>query len=111
MKINFIDFESMSALNQALPLEGEIITIESIGATIRVWLKYEEQRSQKMSEGIQTVGSYGEYAGVKDGDRYKAFGSTKQAYANIWDSIYGNWKENPWVWVIDFKNVKTSEGE
>lgn len=23
----------------------------------------------------------------------------------IWDSIYNNWSENPWVWVIEFKRI------
>ena len=26
-----------------------------------------------------------------------------------WDQIYSNWKSNPWVWVIEFKQVKNEE--
>ena len=31
--------------------------------------------------------------------------SPVEAYANLWDSIYKNWNDNPWVWVIKFKRV------
>lgn len=27
------------------------------------------------------------------------------AFRSLWDSIYENWKENPWVWVIEFKRI------
>ena len=26
-----------------------------------------------------------------------------------WDQIYSNWKSNPWVWVIEFKQVKIGD--
>lgn len=28
-------------------------------------------------------------------------------FGELWDSIYKNWKENPWVWVIEFKVIKS----
>ena len=27
------------------------------------------------------------------------------AYKDIWNSIYSNWHENPWVWVIEFELI------
>lgn len=34
-----------------------------------------------------------------------------KAFAKMWGSIYGeeNWDANPWVWVIEFKRIATSE--
>lgn len=28
-------------------------------------------------------------------------------YANVWQSIYGNWTSNPWVWVVEFERVES----
>ena len=28
------------------------------------------------------------------------------AFKDLWNSIYKNWNDNPWVWVIEFKVVK-----
>lgn len=37
-------------------------------------------------------------------------GEIKSEYAVLWNSIYGKgqyaWDKNPWVWVIEFKNIK-----
>ena len=27
-------------------------------------------------------------------------------FRKLWDGIYNNWKENPWVWVIEFEKVE-----
>lgn len=29
----------------------------------------------------------------------------KEAFAVLWNQIYGSWDKNPWVWVIEFKVV------
>jgi hypothetical protein len=29
-------------------------------------------------------------------------------FAALWDSIYQNWQENPWVWVIEFELINNS---
>lgn len=30
----------------------------------------------------------------------------KTAFAKLWQAIYQNWDENPWVWVVEFKVAK-----
>lgn len=30
----------------------------------------------------------------------------KQLFQCVWDSVYGNFDDNPWVWVIEFKVIK-----
>jgi hypothetical protein len=32
--------------------------------------------------------------------------TAKELFECLWDSIYKNWNENPWVWVIEFKRVE-----
>jgi hypothetical protein len=31
--------------------------------------------------------------------------SFKQGFRNLWQSIYGNWEANPWVWVYEFRKI------
>lgn len=32
--------------------------------------------------------------------------SHQEGFAQLWQSIYGNWDANPWVWVIEFEAQK-----
>lgn len=34
-----------------------------------------------------------------------------KAYQMLWDSIYSNWDENPWVWVIEFEVIHKNVDE
>jgi hypothetical protein len=48
---------------------------------------------------------------VKEGVDFGGFAWTvnaKPAFIKLWDSIYGNWVENPWVWVYEFERVEGS---
>lgn len=54
-------------------------------------------------EGVLRIGSdtaWKDY--LRNGIRLKY---AKDSFMSLWDSIYSNWDENPWVWVIDFKVV------
>ncbi len=33
----------------------------------------------------------------------------KEAFKELWNSIYSSWNDNPWVWVIDFKVISTGK--
>ena len=37
--------------------------------------------------------------------------SAKEAYKHLWNSIYSNWDENLWVWVIEFEVIKKNVDE
>lgn len=30
----------------------------------------------------------------------------KELFAELWSSIYGNWHQNPWVWVYEFERLE-----
>jgi hypothetical protein len=32
--------------------------------------------------------------------------TTAEQYAYLWDSLNGNWQENPWVWVVSFRRIE-----
>ncbi|MEG6522361.1 hypothetical protein [Desulfotomaculum sp. 1211_IL3151] len=32
-------------------------------------------------------------------------GSSTTLFKIVWDGVYGNWKDNPWVWVIEFEKI------
>lgn len=36
----------------------------------------------------------------------QCYSSAKYAFGALWDSIYKNWDQNPWVWVVEFKVIK-----
>ncbi|KKL63044.1 hypothetical protein LCGC14_2179100, partial [marine sediment metagenome] len=66
------------------------------------------------SEGIEVAESIGDYAGALWTARTEKatfnFSNAQSAFQYLWDSInakrgYG-WKVNPFVWVIDFKEIK-----
>ncbi|MDZ7868787.1 MAG: hypothetical protein U5L02_06215 [Rheinheimera sp.] len=37
-----------------------------------------------------------------------AFPTAKHWFSTVWDGVYGNWSENPWVWIVEFKVLTTN---
>lgn len=33
--------------------------------------------------------------------------SARSRFADLWNSIYGTWDENPWVWAVSFKRIES----
>lgn len=85
---------------------------------VRVQRVQEISEEDAITEGIQSFrqGYQGEHGtfngapifGVDVGSAESS--SAKDAMEALWDSIYGNWDANPWVWVISFNRADKPEG-
>ena len=65
-----------------MPRLASRITLEIVG--VRVERLQDITDAEARAEGFKDVG----------------------AFADCWNSIYKNWHENPWVWVVEFKHVE-----
>ena len=36
-------------------------------------------------------------------------GSYREGFRAVWESIYGTWDLNPWVWVAEWKEIEVSK--
>ena len=75
------------------------ITLEIVATSV--------QRLQYISD-TDIVAEGIDYMIEKDGSLSTTF--NRQAFANLWDKINGRregcaWKNNPWVWVVDFSRI------
>lgn len=75
-------------------------------AAARIFLKVTNVRVERLQDithhGVISEGIAGDInANCKQGDRI----TPRNEFINLWDSIYNNWKENPWVWVIEFERM------
>ena len=62
---------------------------------------------QAIAEGLITLPASGRYV-ISLGDQHAGMASEdpREVYFWLWALNGGNWKSNPWVWVIDFKKVE-----
>lgn len=72
---------------------------------VRVERLQEISEEQALAEGIyadpEVNGMY-----TPDGDNYTSkWDGPGRAFADLWNSAGGNWDANPWVWVVEFKQV------
>jgi hypothetical protein len=75
----------------------------------RITLEITNVRVERV-QGIsrQDAKSEGFLPGLNGLEQYdhRSYGNAQLAFNACWEDIYGNWKENPWVWVIEFKVVQ-----
>ncbi len=55
-----------------------------------------------LAEGVQQDEANG--FDIEFGTHYS--NSAVGCFASLWDSTGGNWKDNPWVWVVTFKRIE-----
>lgn len=77
----------------------------------RIWLEVTSVSLEQLhditeddakAEGIKEP-AFCNYVGETEG-----YQSYVGAFANLWNELNANWKENPWVWVIGFKVLSTT---
>ena len=66
---------------------------------VRVERLQDISEEDAVAEGID----YPTFAGRQPDDLPDV--APSDVFAKLWDSIYGTWAENPWVWVIEFKPI------
>ena len=90
----------------------------------RIWLKVTGIRVERVQDiTVDDLDKEGLQEMFEDEDSivYKHFSRAEHAkiggvpmkhipeiygFVGLWDSIYKNWNDNPWVWVIDFEVIK-----
>ncbi|MDP4143214.1 MAG: hypothetical protein Q8936_01850 [Bacillota bacterium] len=73
----------------------------------RIFLKVTDVRVER----LQTITEDG---AIKEGfNEVPELFTARELFEAEWNSIYKNWDENPWVWVIEFeiKEIKNREGK
>lgn len=99
---------------------GDIINIADKNGNIKgkieitnVWVQQVQEISQEdvIAEGI-TTGKFGNEGSWLTGfyipNSNQPYVTAKNAYKELWSSIYGidSWMNNQWVWVIEFHYIK-----
>jgi len=79
---------------------------------IRVERVQEISEEDAIAEGIRYQADSGVFIGTEGPSPTPGmkcitpWPTAKEAFMDLWDSINGNWKANPWVWVVCFKVIK-----
>lgn len=92
-----------------MPRWASRITLEIVN--LRVERLQEITEKDAIEEGIRLF-NLGDFNGYASNPQNKSFyGYAKEAFKNLWNSIYVKrgfgWDTNPWVWVIEFKQLST----
>lgn len=71
----------------------------------RLFLKVTDVRVERLQD-ITDEGAKLEGSNFGIGWEEKMKESAIDRFRRLWDGIYHNWNENPWVWVIEFERVR-----
>jgi len=87
-----------------MPRWASRITLEITG--VRVERLQDISASDVREEGIQVPRCACEVCSQQASICTADAGVYVEAFRDLWQSIYGNWDANPWVWVYEFRRVK-----
>lgn len=77
----------------------------------RIWLEITDIRVERVQDisndqsGEEGMTYLYDYYRSKIGDFDETL-SDRDLFEITWDSVYNNWNDNPWVWVIEFKRIE-----
>lgn len=70
----------------------------------RIFLKVTSVRIERLNE-------ISEEDAIAEGIHHKSMNNPCVEFQWLWQSIYGNWNDNPWVWVIEFERIEKPEAK
>lgn len=74
----------------------------------RIFLKVTDVRVERLQD-IDSRGAWNEGVRCKCMHPVPECAGNKTEFIKLWDGIYHNWNENPWVWVIEFEKLDLCE--
>lgn len=79
-----------------MPRWASRITLE----IVRVWVERVQEITKEGAKADGCCGGHGSIPGY-------AFSATpREHFRHIWQSIYGTWEANPFVWAVEFRRTK-----
>lgn len=81
-----------------MPRKASRLTLRVTGVRCERLQQITEESAKKEGAHLQ----YGRFGNNPTTPRFK------NGFYKLWDSIYSNWDENPWVWVIEFELIKSN---
>lgn len=101
-RADFDDMESKWTPSIHMPRSASRITLEI--TEVRVERLQDMTQQDALAEGCEHEGWVPTYSDPDNSGMHESI-SARDNYADLWDSLYGNWNDNPWVWVISFEVV------
>lgn len=91
-----------------MPKEACRIWLEITSVKIERLMKISQKEA--ISEGIEPCGTHG-YKNYLSNEPMDCFVIPCNSFISLWESINGkdSWLQNPWVWVIEFKQIQKPE--
>jgi hypothetical protein len=95
-----------------MPRWASRIDLEITG--VRVERLNDISERDAINEGIERIGGnfcispWKNYRKGEDGEMQQDCSAPSRSFMTLWESINGadSWKQNPWVWVVEFKAIK-----
>jgi len=70
----------------------------------RIWLEITDIRVERVQD-ITTAQAWDEGSKCSCTSPTYSCAGNIESFSKTWNSLYKNWSENPWVWVIEFRRI------